>query len=114
MTRLTKSEIEQRLLSGEKIEWKEATGKMASVALDSAKQRRLLKFLLTSRVREVKGIPDDFVKGLADAYLAAGDPASGALATAASAIAHGPWKIHSIRIEGFGGVNNWKGSPFEL
>ena len=76
MARLTKTEIERSLLAGKKIEWKDAAGKKSSIILDSAKQRRLLAYLLSSKVREVRGIPDDCVKGLATAYTAPGDPAA--------------------------------------
>lgn len=114
MARLTKAEIEQSLLAGAKIEWKDAAGKKSSIVLDSAKQRRLFAYLLSSKVREVKGIPDDCVKGLATAFTAAGDPASQQTATAGAAAQAGPWKLHSIKTEGFGGVNAWKGAPFEL
>jgi hypothetical protein len=115
MARLTKIEIEQHLLAGKKIEWKDAAGKKTSIVLDSPKQRRLLAYLLSSSVREVKGIPEDCVKGLAAAYSAPGDPAiqqPSAKGTGAAQV--GPWKLQSIKTEGFGGVNTWKGSPFEL
>jgi hypothetical protein len=115
MARLTKTEIEQSVLAGKKIEWKDATGKKSSIILDSAKQRRHFAYLLSSKVREVKGIPDDCVKGLATTYAASGDPATEQSAVAGAAAAQaGPWKIHSIKAEGFGGVNAWKGAPFEL
>src|SRR6185295_7074855 len=28
--------------------------------------------------------------------------------------ASGPWKLHAVKAEGFGGVNVWNGKPFEL
>lgn len=114
MARLTKIEIEQSLLTGKKIEWKDASGKKSSIILDSAKQRRLFAYLLSSKVREVKGIPDDCVNGLATVYAAPGDPATQQPAVAGAAAQSGPWKLHSIKAEGFGGVNAWKGSPFEF
>ncbi|MGE0416061.1 MAG: hypothetical protein AB7O80_04575, partial [Acetobacteraceae bacterium] len=103
MARLTKTEIEQSLLAGKKIEWKDASGKKSSIVLDSAKQRRLFAYLLSSKIREVKGIPDDCVKGLATTYAASGDPATEQSAAAgAAATQAGPWKVHSIKAEGFG------------
>jgi len=114
MARLTKTEIEQSLLAGKKIEWKDAAGKKSSIVLDSAKQRRLFAYLLSSKVREVKGIPEDCVKGLANAHAGPGDPATQQPAATGAAAQAGPWKLHSIKAEGFGGVNFWKGSPFEL
>ena len=114
MARLTKTEIEQNLLAGKNIVWKDAAGKGSSIVLNTAKQRRLFAYLLSSKVREVKGIPDDCVKGLATAYAAPGDPATQQPAAASAVAQAGPWKLHSIKAEGFGGVNAWKGSPFEL
>lgn len=114
MARLTKSEIEQSLLSGQKIEWKDAAGKKASITLDSPKQRRLFAYLLPSTVRQVKGIPDGCVKGLALAYSSPGDPATQQASKLGAAPQSGPWKLHSIKTEGFGGVNTWEGKPFQL
>jgi energy-coupling factor transporter ATP-binding protein EcfA2 len=114
MARLTKTEIEQALLAGKKIEWKDAVGKKSSIVLDSAKQRRLFAYLLSSKVREVKGLPDDCVTGLAAAHIAPGDPATQQPAAATTTAQAGPWKLACIKTEGFGGVNAWKGAPFEL
>lgn len=114
MARLTKAEIEQNLLSGKKIEWKDAAGKKASLILEDPEQRRLLVYLLSSSVRDVKGIPDDCVKGLALAYSGSDDPAALQVSTGGVVAQSGPWKLHSIKAEGFGGVNAWKGAPFKL
>lgn len=114
MPRLTRADIERNLLSGRSISWREASGKSSSITLDAAKQRRLLDFLLKSRVREVKGLPVEFTDSLAAACDAAGDPADSAAASAAGAVGGGPWKIHALKIEGFGGVNAWKGKPLEF
>lgn len=114
MARLTKTEIEQTLLAGNKIEWKDAAGKKSSIILDNAKQRRLFSYLLSSKVREVKGIPDNTVAGLAAAYVAPGDPATEQPATVGATGHTGPWKLDSIKAGGFGGVNAWKGAPFSL
>ncbi|XUM22096.1 AAA family ATPase [Bradyrhizobium oligotrophicum S58] len=114
MARLTKTEIVQNLLAGKSIEWIDAAGKKTTIVLDDPKQRRLFAFLLSSTIREVKGIPDDCVKGLASAYSAAGDPATLQASAGGTAAQSGPWKLHSIKTEGFGGVNAWKGAPFEL
>ena len=114
MPRLTKADIEQGLLSGQPISWKDASNKSASILLDTAKQRRLFFFLLKSKVREVKGLPADFVDGLAAAFVAAGDPAADRAVTAAGSASGGPWKIHAVKVDGFGGVNAWKGKPLDL
>ncbi len=65
-------------------------------------------------MREVKSLPVQFTDGLAAAYDAAGDPANSAAASAAGSVGGGPWKIHALKIEGFGGVNAWKGKPLEF
>jgi hypothetical protein len=115
MPRLTKSDIERTLLFGKPISWKDTNDKSASIVLDTAKQRRLLAFLLNSKVREVKGLPADFIDGLFAAFTVEGDPAvDSTTATADSVGGAGPWKIHSLKIEGFGGVNAWKGKPLEF
>ncbi len=76
MSRPTKSEIERLLLAGTSVPWVDATGKSSRLQLTDPKQRRLLAFLLTSRVREPVGLPDSFITGLADAFNASDDPAS--------------------------------------
>lgn len=114
MARLTKTEIQQRLLAGKEIQWKDAASKTASIILESAKQRRLFAYLLSSTVREVKGIPEDCVKGLASAYAASDDPATQQVFVGGAVGQSGPWSLHSIKAEGFGGVNAWKGAPFML
>ena len=76
MARLTKGEIEQSLLGGKSVEWKDAQGKRTPIILDNPKQRRLFAYLLSSPVREVKNLPENCVKGLASAYLSEDDPAT--------------------------------------
>jgi hypothetical protein len=114
VARLTKTEIKQSLLAGKSIEWKDTAGKKVSIALESPKQRRLFAYLLSSTVREVKGIPEDCVSGLALAYTSSDDPATQQASTGGAAAQSGAWKLHSLKTEGFGGVNAWQGAPFEL
>lgn len=114
MPRLTKTDIEQGLLSGKPVAWKDANNKSASIVLDTAKQRRLFAYLLKSKVREVKSPPSDFVDDLAAVFVAAGDPAADSAVTAVGLASAGPWKIHALKVEGFGGVNSWKGKPLDL
>jgi len=114
MPRLTRADIEQRLLSGEPVPWTDANNKDATIRLGAAKQRRLFSYLLRSNVREAKGLPADFIDGLAAAYVAADDPAADIAATTAQSAGGGPWKIDAIKVEGFGGVNAWKGKPLVL
>jgi hypothetical protein len=114
MARLTKTEIKADLLKGKALGWKDAAGKTGTIALAEAKQRRLLAYLLDSKIREVKNIPEAFCKGLAAAFIAAGDPATDNAAAAASSPPEGPWKIHAIKSKGFGGVNAWNGPEFLL
>jgi len=107
--RLTKSDIEGALLSGAAVPWTDAGGKSASIQLDSAKQRRLFAYLRNSNIRDVKGLSQIFIDGLAAAYVSAGDPAAASVQQTVNPSASGPWKIHTLKIEGFGGVNIWHG-----
>jgi energy-coupling factor transporter ATP-binding protein EcfA2 len=112
--RLTKSDIEGALLSGAAVPWTDAGGKSANIQLATAKQRRLFGYLRGSKVRDVKGLPQTFIDGLAAAYVAVGDPAAASIQQTVNPSASGPWKIQTLKIEGFGGVNIWNGKPFEL
>lgn len=114
MPRLTKSDIESAILRGAVVAWRDAAGKLATIQLATAKQRRLFAYLLRSKVRDVRGLPQAFIEGLAAAYVAAGDPAADGVQQTVNPIASGPWKIHALKIEGFGGVNIYGGKPFEL
>jgi energy-coupling factor transporter ATP-binding protein EcfA2 len=112
--RLTKSDIERALLAGTAVPWTDAGGKPASIQLVKASQRRLFAYLLNSKIRDVKGLPPAFIDGLAAAYVAVGDPAAPSVQQTVNPSASGPWKIQALRIAGFGGVNIWNGTPFEL
>jgi hypothetical protein len=113
MPRLTKADIEQGLLAGKPISWTDASNKASLILLDAARQRRLFAYLLKSKFRNVKSLPNDFVDGLAAAFSAADDPAANAM-TAVSVTIGGPWKIDTLEVEGFGGVNAWEGKPLDL
>jgi hypothetical protein len=112
--RLAKSDIEKALLSGATVPWTDAGGKPASIQLAKASQRRLFAYLLNSKIRDVKGLPQGFIDGLAAAYVAVGDPGAPSVQQTVNPSASGPWKIQALKIEGFGGVNIWNGKPFEL
>ena len=112
--RLTKSDIEKALLTGGAVPWTDAVGKTASIQLARASQRRLFVYLLNSKIRDVKGLPQIFIDGLAAAYVAVGDPAAPSVQQTVNPSASGPWKVQALKIEGFGGVNIWNGKPFEL
>lgn len=114
MPRLTKSDIENALLTGEAVSWTDANGKAATIQLAAAKQRRLLAYLLNSKIRDVKGLSQAFIDGLAAAHVAVGDPGSASIQQTVNPSASGPWKIQALKIEGFGGVNLWNGKPFGL
>ena len=114
MPRLTKVDIENALLTGAPIQWTNANGKSANIQLAKATQRRLLAFLLSTRVRDVKDLSQAFIDGLAAAYEATHDPAASSVQQTIRSNNSGYWKIHAIRTEGFGGVNIWNGKPFEL
>ncbi len=114
MPRLTKSDIEGALLSGATVPWTDTGGKLAKIQLATAKQRRLFSYLRNSKIRDVKGLPQAFIDGLAAAYVAVGDPAAASVQQTINPSAFGPWKIQTLKIDGFGGVNIWNGKPFEL
>lgn len=114
MARLTKLDIERKLLSGAGIAWQDANKKGSQLVLDDAKRRRLFAFLLKSTVRDSTGLPDDFVAGLLAAYNGADDPATTNSATATVASSAGCWRLQAIETEGFGGLNIWGGPPFHF
>ena len=114
MPRLTKSDIEGALLSGAAVPWIDSGGKSANIQLATAKQRRLFAYLRNSKLRDVKGLPQAFIDGLAAEYVAAGDPAAASVQQSVNPSVSGPWKIHALKIGGFGGVNIWNGKPFQL
>lgn len=114
MTRLTKSEIERLLLSGSDVRWRDASGKDQRLALSDAKGRRLLTYLLISKVRQPTGLPPAFITGLSTAYEANEDPASTTAASPAHAASADSWRLKTIETEGFGGLNSWGGHPFRF
>jgi len=114
MARLTKSEIERQLLSGGQLTWIDTAKKGGQAQLSDAKQRRLFRFLLSSRVRQPTGLPEEFIKGLATAFSATDDPATAASAAVGATTVSGPWRLHSIETENFGGLNVWRGSVFKF
>ncbi|MGF6231842.1 DNA polymerase III delta prime subunit [Inquilinus ginsengisoli] len=113
MTRLTKLEIERRLLEGKSLSWNDANGKAQYLELGDQKQRRLFAYLRASSVRKPTELPPTFVAGLAAAYDGGDDPGAAAM-QGVSHTASGPWRLQLIQTEGFGGLNTWKGSPFKL
>jgi hypothetical protein len=96
------------------VQWVDSAGRSAIVQLVTAKQRRLFYYLRKSATRDVKALPQPFIDGLAAAYVAVGDPTASSVEQSINPSASGPWKIQALKIEGFGGVNIWNGSPFEL
>lgn len=114
MTRLTKSEIERLLLSGNDVEWRDTNGKGQRLVLTTAKSRRLLAYLLTSNIRKPTGLPLSFINGLSTAYQANLDPAATHAESPASAKSTNSWRLTSILTEGFGGLNSWQGDPFSF
>jgi len=112
--RLTKSDIETALLSGAAVPWTDSGGKSSTIQLSTSEQRRLFEYLGKSKLRDVKALTQAFIDGLATAYVAAGDPAAAHVQQTVNPSASGPWKIHALKITGFGGVNIWNGKPFQL
>lgn len=80
--------------------------------LNTPVRRRLFDFLLRSKVRIVKGLPDAFVLGLAEAFDSDLDPATATITSGSQSKTAGPWRLTGIETEGFGGVNVWGGTRF--
>jgi energy-coupling factor transporter ATP-binding protein EcfA2 len=114
MARLTKLDIERKLLVGAGVAWQDANKKSSQLVLDDAKKRRLFAFLLKSKVRESTGLSDDFIAGLSGAYNGTDDPATTNAAATPVASAAGSWRLQSIETEGFGGLNIWGGPLFHF
>lgn len=114
MGRLTKSDIERKLLTGMAVTWDDGSKKRPQILLSNRKARSLFQFLLKGSVRNPADLPDTFTKGLADAYETGQDPASTLSTSAAPTAGASAWKLHAIETEGFGGINTWKGSPFRF
>ena len=113
MARITKADIEQRLLSGASVKWRDANNKDFELVLSDPKERRLFAFLLSSTVRTPKELPDDFISGLSSAFSGTDDPAT-SIAAAPQATIKGPWRLQSVETEGFGGLNTWGGPIFQF
>lgn len=114
MARLTKPDIERRLLTGASVVWQDANDKNCQLVLGDPKERRLFAFLLGTKIREPTGLSQNFIDGLSSAYGATDDPASTITATTAATSSAGPWRLQSIETEGFGGLNIWARPPFHL
>src|SRR6266481_617669 len=114
MARLTKSDIERKLLTGASVAWQGANKKSSQLILDDPKKRRLFAFLLGSKAREATNLSDDFVVGLSLAYNGTDDPAATITTGSTFTSTAGPWRLQSIETEGFGGLNIWGGLSFNF
>jgi SOS-response transcriptional repressor LexA len=114
MSRLTKTDIERKLLTGMPVTWSDGTKKKPQLLLSDAKARSLFEFLLTSSVRSPVDLPTAFINSLAAAYEAGNDPASTMSASVLPAANAVEWKLQAIETEGFGGINTWKGPIFRF
>ncbi|WGM40184.1 AAA family ATPase [Caulobacter sp. NIBR1757] len=114
MNRLTKTEIQNALLAGQPVSWTTSTNKSETIQLSKPEQRRLFSYLLTSSVREPKGLSDAFVDGLSQARSAEDDPAQQASGPGSQANLGGPWRLQKLETQGFGGLNISGGPPFTL
>ncbi len=110
--RLTRKTIESNLLAGKPVEWIESK-KKKQIVLEHPAQRRLFSFLLTSKIRDPKGLTQEFIDGLEKAYLAGEDPAS-TIDSGLSETIKDSWRLHSIKTKGFGGLNLWNGPEFSF
>jgi energy-coupling factor transporter ATP-binding protein EcfA2 len=114
MTRLTKSDIERRLLTGASVAWSDANKKGSKLVLGDPKQRRLFAYLLAAKVRDPTGLPKGFIDGLSAAHGGTDDPASTIPGAPSAGVSAGPWRLHLVETEGFGGLNIWSGQPFSF
>jgi hypothetical protein len=95
--RLTKSDIERALLAAAVVPWTDANGKPATIQLATAKQRRLFTYLLRSKIRDVRGLPQAFIDDLAAAYVAVGDPAAASVQQTVNPSASGRGKSTRLK-----------------
>lgn len=114
MARLTKSEIERRLLTGAAVEWRDPNKKKCELLLGDPTHRRLFAFLLGTEVREPTGLAQSFVDALSATFSRSDDPASTIAVAASTRLGAGPWRLQSIETKGFGGLNIWGGPPFRF
>ena len=114
MARLTRLDIERKLLSGVGVAWRDANNKSSQLVLDDAKKRRLFDFVLKCTVRDPTGLPQEFITGLLDAHTGTHDPAVVSATAASTAPVASSWRLQSIETEGFGGINIWGGRPFHF
>ncbi|HTF66372.1 MAG TPA: ATP-binding protein [Edaphobacter sp.] len=114
MARLTRTDIERKLLAGMAVSWDDLSKKKPQLLLSDPRARSLFKFLLTSPVRNPAGLSNVFIDGLATAYASDPDPAASMIASSGTAANAAPWKLHALESEGFGGLNIWKGGLFRF
>lgn len=112
MARLTKFELESRLLKGNELQWRDAANKKHKLKLSTPKSRRLFNYILTSTVRKPTELPASFVTGLATALNGSTDPADDLRGTATEVDAS-IWRLQTVVTEGLGGVNLFGGPSFE-
>lgn len=114
MARLTKADIENKLLSGQSVDWSDSSGKKSRLELSTAAARRLLAYLLTTTVREPTNLSSEFISNLSLAFKRSDDPAVNAAAAGSTSSTAGPWRLQSIETECFGGLNIWGGPLFSF
>lgn len=112
MARLTKLDIERKLLTGIAVAWDDGSNNSPQLLLSDPKARSLFHFILKNSVRSPVELPNTFINGLTDAYESGQDPASSFSASAVAVAGVSAWKLHAIESEGFGGLNTWNGPPF--
>src|SRR5688572_896847 len=114
MPRPTKSDIERSLLRGEAITWVDAKKKSARLVLPDAKQRRLLAFLLGTKVRSPTELSKEFIEGLWRAFSGTDDPARASKVSNSAEPSATAWRLYELESEGFGGLNTWRGPLFRV
>jgi energy-coupling factor transporter ATP-binding protein EcfA2 len=112
VARLTKTDLERKLLTGMSVSWDD--GSKRKLLLSDPKARGLFKFLLVSSVRNPVGLPEAFIQGLRTAYESGDDPATRIGASPSPVVNATRWKLNAMETEGFGGLNTWNGPDFRF
>ena len=108
----------ERLLSGNTLTWSSSgSARAGSITLSEPNQRRLLEFLLNAEPGAVSEGSDTLFDGLIRAWKnESADPIDPTSADSdhASQMRTGPWRLHRIETQNFGGLNTYNGPSFVL
>jgi len=107
--------VVKTLLTGETLSWDAfGSAKAGEIALDEAKQRRLLAFLLSQEPDKVAEGNESIFPGLIAAWTAKDDPASSGTSGEAKQDVVSTWRLSRVETLNFGGLNLFGGPAFEF